>query len=153
MPSLPFFFCLSPLPFIFLLVGIVFATRARSEARRIADLDEQGSVKTGHIISHSIYRRGRGVLCYVTYRYEVGGQVYTRGQEIGRDHYNDVKDGETIAVCYLARTPSTAMLAESHRDETELRRYRHTAIGVFAGVLFMVLAVSCMLLLVSTAHH
>jgi len=137
-----FIICYVPVALIFLVTGILQLVRARGEARLATELATSGQPIRGEINAHVIHTQGRRSLWAVTYRYRVDNHLYEGEQEVSRDHYQLLNDGDEVALRYQQNDPYVAVLADEDRDDARMRRYRKAALAQLG------LSLVCVLLLI-----
>lgn len=137
-----------------LLTGIVSAVQAHRDRELISYLNEHGSTTLGQIVSHRVPGTGtrRVRTFFVTYRYEIDGQVYTHEQIVRKDHFNTLRDGESVSVRYLPLVPTTAMLTGKDRDDAQAQRHRTNALLGFGFASLFLLFILLLLVVVLGRH-
>ena len=137
-----FIICYLPVALIFLVMGTLQMVRARAEAQLAVELATTGRPVRGEITSHITRTQGRRNFWSVCYQYHQDGRVYEGEQEVSRDHYQLLQNGDEVALRYLQNDPYVAVLADEDRDDARMRRYRNAALGQLG------LSLVCVLLLI-----
>jgi Protein of unknown function (DUF3592) len=137
-----FIICYVPVALIFLVTGILHLQRARAETQLATELATTGHPIRGEITSHMMHARGRRNFWTVGYQYRKDDRTYEGEQEVSRDHYQLLRDGDEVALHYLQNDPYVAVLAGEDRDDARMRRHRNSALALLG------LSLVCVLLLI-----
>jgi hypothetical protein len=88
--------------------------------------------------------QGRRSFWAVTYQFQEDGQLYEGEQEVSREHYKTLTDGEEVELRYLEGDPYVVVLAGDDRDDARMRRYRNSSYLqlTLVGVCLFLLVVS-----------
>jgi len=144
-----FVICYLPVAIIFIIMGIFQLRRMRAEAHLTAEIARSGSPIRGTILDHIVRTQGRRSFYAISYQYQRNDQLYDGEQEVSREHYALLTEGEDIDLCYLEQKPAIAILAGEDRDDARMRRYRNAALVQFGLAL---VCVFLLLLSLTLAH-
>jgi len=110
-----FVICYLPVAIIFIIMGIFQLRRMRAEAHLTAEIARSGSPIRGTILDHIVRTQGRRSFYAISYQYQRNDQLYDGEQEVSREHYALLTEGEDIDLCYLEQKPAIAILAGEDR--------------------------------------
>jgi hypothetical protein len=96
-----------------LLISAISLIKAMDGLSIASELRNSKITAQGEITGH---RRGSagpmnpGILYYVTYRFSSDGSAYTNEQFVGKDAFEQLSDGSSVTVKYVASNPSVSSL-------------------------------------------